>query len=282
MQKTIPDYIIDVMIPFLVYLFVSLFAQAGFTVYAMITQINSLENTEVGYQESLSFMENMEQIVTSNTLTVTFIAVAIACPIFLYMYKNQVGNLKYKGHTKDLHLVAILGIFASAGISKLVMLFPIDGILGNYAETTSKVMESNIVLQIITLIIIGPIMEELLFRGLIYNRLKLFNDKTIAIYISAIIFGVYHFNLVQGVYTFILAIFLAYLYEKFETIWAPIIMHMAANAAAVVIEHLTICKVINNHWYFKIPVMIIEIAVFTMVFYYKIYKKTNKEVDENK
>lgn len=280
MQKTIPDYIIDVLIPLVIYLFICLVSQAGFTVYMMIYQIQELGAGNVGYMESISFIENMEKLVSANTLTVTFISVAVACPILLYMYKKQVGDLRYSGITKNMYLSAVVGIFASAGISKLVMLFPIDGILGNYTETSSKVMEASVGLQIITLIVLGPIMEELLFRGIIYNRLKQFNDKAIAAYIGAIIFGVYHLNLVQGLYTFILALLLTYVYEKHKSLWAPIIMHMAANAAAVIIEYLPISKTINNNWFLKIPVMLIELAVLASVFYYKVYNtKEAKDVE---
>ena len=276
-QNSLFDKIINVISPLLIYLFIMLFAQAGFTIFAMVTQFTGIGENGVSYEETVTFVENMNNIVASNTLLVTFITIVVAIPIMLYLFKKQEGNLKFQGKKQGLYINIAVGIFASLGVSKLVTLFPIDGIIGNYKELSSNVMSADILLQIVTLILLGPLMEELLFRGLIYYRLMLLNEKAIAAYISAIIFGVYHLNLVQGLYTFVLGILLVYVYEKFSTLWAPYLLHMGANAIAVVINYLPISRAISSHWYFKLPVMLVELAILALILYKFIYKEKNKE-----
>lgn len=272
-QSSVLDKVIGVISPLIIYFFVALFVQVGFTGIVMVTNFKGLGNDGVKYTDSANFMENMNSVINNNTLLITLITIIICIPIFLYMFKKLRGNLAFTGKKKGLYINIIIGIFASLGVSKLVTIFPIDGILGNYSETAKNVMSQNLPLQIIALVILGPLMEELLFRGLIYNKLKIISETTIAAYISAIIFGVYHMNLVQGLYTFVLGVLLAYVYEKYNTIIAAYLLHMAANATAVIINYLPISKAINNHWYFKAPVMIMEIAVLVLVIYKMLYKK---------
>lgn len=272
-QSSVLDKVISVISPLIIYLFVALFVQVGFTGIAMATQFKGLGDNGINYSDSAGFMDNMNNVLNKNTLLITLITIIICIPVFLYLFKKQRGNLAFTGKKHGLYINILIGIFASLGISKLVTLFPIDGIIGNYSETSKNVMSQNIPMQIITLIILGPLMEEILFRGIIYNRLKIMCETTIAAYISAIIFGVYHMNLVQGLYTFVLGVLLVYVYEKYNTILAPYLLHMAANAAAVIINYLPISKIINERWYFKLPVMIVEISILVLVVYKMLYKK---------
>lgn len=276
-QSSVLDKIINVIMPLIIYLFVALFSQVGFTTFVMVTEFKSLGENGVSYRETATFVENMNNIVTSNTLSVTFITIIICIPVMIYLFRKQRGNLTFTGEKKGLYINIFIGIFASLGISKLVTLLPIDGILGNYSEVSKNVMSSNLPLQIVALIILGPLMEELMFRGLIYNRIKVLSDSVIAGYISSIIFGVYHMNLVQGLYTFVLGVLLAYVYERFSTLWASYLLHAGANAIAVIINYLPVSNVINSHWYLKIPVMFAELAVLVVLVYKFIYIKKSKD-----
>lgn len=264
MQGTVFDKVVSVITPFLTYLCVSIFAQAIFTFYVMSTHIKNIGNN-AGYSDSMNFMDNMNKIATENSLLVSFITIIILIPIYLIMYRKFRGNLRFVGKTKGMYFNVIVGILSSLGISKMMTILPIDGILGNYSELSKNIMDNNIPLQIITLIILGPFMEELLFRGLIYNNLKIFTDKTIAAYITSIIFGVYHFNLVQGLYTFVLGILLVYVFEKYETLIAPYLLHLSANAVAVFIKYFAVSRYIDERWYLKLVFMVIEIVALYMV-----------------
>ena len=81
-----------------------------------------------------------------------------------------------------------------------------------------------------------PIAEELLFRGVVYQRLKLMLGVAPAIICSALIFGLVHANLVQFLYAAVLGCLLAFLYEKTEFFYVPVLGHIAANTVSVVRE----------------------------------------------
>lgn len=78
-----------------------------------------------------------------------------------------------------------------------------------------------------------PVAEELIFRGVVFKRLKLYIGAVPAIIFSALIFGIMHVNLVQCLYAAVLGLGLALLYEKTNLFCIPVIGHIAANLVAV-------------------------------------------------
>ena len=88
-----------------------------------------------------------------------------------------------------------------------------------------------IIYEFITSLIIAPIYEELIFRGLIYDDTKkLFNVK-IAALVSSILFGLMHFNggYSQVIKTAISGLLSAYCYEKTKSLYACILLHSLNN-----------------------------------------------------
>ena len=112
--------------------------------------------------------------------------------------EDAVYYMPLKEHIRNICLnkwyyIAAMGIFASMGISKLVTIFPIDNILGSYEEVESSFAANPLYLQIPALVIIGPCTEEIIFRGLVYNRIRRYTESATGAYISAIIFEYKYF-----------------------------------------------------------------------------------------
>nr|WP_072536784.1 type II CAAX endopeptidase family protein [Anaerococcus mediterraneensis] len=87
-------------------------------------------------------------------------------------------------------------------------------------------------LVVIFVVAIGaPIVEEYLFRGVLFEELG--NSKA-TIFLTSLVFGIYHFNIVQTPNTFFMGLVLAYVYYKTRSIKAPIIIHATNNILAMV------------------------------------------------
>lgn len=85
---------------------------------------------------------------------------------------------------------------------------------------------------LINLLAVGvlvPIAEELLFRGVLISEWKLCMPKSLAILLSALLFGIFHGNLIQSGYAFLLGLVLGVLYVWTESILYPILLHMFFN-----------------------------------------------------
>jgi len=110
----------------------------------------------------------------------------------------------------------------------------IDKLLYRIAGNTPVNLVSESMEQMpLTIIVIGvcvagPLCEELLFRGLIANRLAIYGEKPAAV-VSALLFGMYHANMGQFFYAFGLGILLAYAYFRTGRIIIPLILHMLFN-----------------------------------------------------
>jgi membrane protease YdiL (CAAX protease family) len=80
-------------------------------------------------------------------------------------------------------------------------------------------------------IIVAPIAEEILFRGLLYPAIKHAGYPRAALWISALLFAAIHLNLATFLPLAALAIGLIWLYEKTDNLLAPIAAHSLFNAA---------------------------------------------------
>ena len=86
---------------------------------------------------------------------------------------------------------------------------------------------------ILAIAIVGPVLEELLFRGAITKALLQQYNPTKAILISALLFGVFHINPAQILPAFLIGILLAWTYYKTGSLIPCILMHILNNSLAV-------------------------------------------------
>lgn len=75
--------------------------------------------------------------------------------------------------------------------------------------------------------ICAPITEELLFRGYIQRTLQPYGKK-FSVFCSAALFGLFHGNLVQTPYAFVVGLVLGYVAAEYNVIWA-MVLHMLNN-----------------------------------------------------
>ena len=93
-------------------------------------------------------------------------------------------------------------------------------------------------LMIFFVCLLGPLAEEVVFRGMIYGRLRRAFSLVPSMLISALLFGIYHGNWVQGIYASVFGMILAYVYEKTQTIWGSFLLHAVFNLSSYIIGHM--------------------------------------------
>ena len=90
---------------------------------------------------------------------------------------------------------------------------------------------SDTVITVVYAICLGPILEELVFRGVVFSFLEKSNIKPVfTILITAVLFGFVHMNIVQGLYAAALGIFLGFMRYKYRSIMITILAHIVLNA----------------------------------------------------
>lgn len=265
--------IVRVMLPLLIYYGVSLIVQVIFGIYAQIRIFLNMENS-VDYSKAYHFIENTERYISEHSLAVTFVAAVITIGILWIIFRKD--NRKPVNQAHHLLPVILMGVFASSGLSKLVTLLRIDNIIGSYESVNQNFMDNPMIFQILTLCVVAPFVEELVFRGIMYQRMKDYMDKVTAVLLSSLIFGVYHGNLVQGLYAGILGVLFCFVYEKCGSFAAPVLFHMAANTTALIMMYFPVSTFISEHIILKIFVMLLELIGLCIITYF-LYQKTGGE-----
>lgn len=163
----------------------------------------------------------------------TLFRAVLATPVLVYFYREDtVFRGEERWGLKEAAALIFAGAFLSLALSALIGFLGIPG----YEEAKGTLFTGNFWLQVVVLLIASPLLEEFFFRGVLYGRLKELVPPAAAAVISAAVFGLYHGNPGQGIYGFFMGLFLAFAMERCQTVKAPILFHMAANAAALVAE----------------------------------------------
>ena len=92
----------------------------------------------------------------------------------------------------------------------------------------------GIILSLLTIVLFGPIFEELLFRGFLQSELIRGFPAPIAILISALIFSAAHGLLFQSVFTFFVGIAMGWCYYITKNLFTSIVLHIVFNASSLI------------------------------------------------
>lgn len=128
-------------------------------------------------------------------------------------------------------LTAVLAGSASLGLNALLTLTGFADSSQTYQEVADRQYGVAFASGLILYGLISPLAEEIVFRGVIYNRLRRLYNPAIGIVASGLLFGAFHGNLVQGVYGACLGMLMAYLYERSGKFGIPFLFHAVANLA---------------------------------------------------
>ena len=112
---------------------------------------------------------------------------------------------------------AVIAISAAmcVALNNLIIISNLASISDGYEETSTALYSAPLEMQLLCLVVLIPICEELVFRGLMFKRMRERSGFLYAAVYSALVFGLFHGNIVQMVYGFILGMLLAYMYEKY-------------------------------------------------------------------
>lgn len=146
--------------------------------------------------------------------------------------KEKLLILPKKNNKKVLSyiLTCILGLSAAAFFNVILTKAGLTEYRSEYAEAADARFLLPIWGGVLIYGIITPVTEELVHRGLIYNRARRYFNLPLAMIISPLIFGVAHGNLAQMIYAFVLGIAICAVYEKMGAFIYPVLFHASANS----------------------------------------------------
>ena len=175
---------------------------------------------------------NLDKAVLTQTI---MIPAQLAGQIMMGIYLWKAGYISTKKETWS--LVSVPYLLGSA-VAILTSGFVVSSLM-SLLDWIPNIMEQSFdILQcgwggILAIAIVGPVLEELLFRGAITKALLQQYNPTKAILISALLFGAFHINPAQILPAFLIGILLAWTYYKTGSLIPCIFMHILNNSLSV-------------------------------------------------
>ena len=134
--------------------------------------------------------------------------------------------------------VVVFGIAGCIAATCLMAMIQLAFYDEQYQQTAQITYSAGFLMQIIGLGVVIPVAEELMFRGILYKRFRERQGFWYSALWSSLLFSFMHSNTTQMIYTFLLGVLLAYLYEKFGSFRAPVVLHILLNTGSVVFTEL--------------------------------------------
>lgn len=118
-------------------------------------------------------------------------------------------------------------IFLKVLLTVLSQLLP--GAFAEYQKLMGQFSRGDMTVSLLYVMLVGPVSEEMIFRGAMMDRFYLAFPFWLANILQAALFGVYHMNLIQGIYAFGLGLALGLIRKSSNTVLAAMIAHIAFN-----------------------------------------------------
>lgn len=199
--------------------------------------------------------------------------------LFLWIFfKIRKKKLSQESRMKSFDLrkavpIVLLGISFSVTVSMLLQILPIpEAVMESYAQSSATLVGGHMVMILIADMVIAPLTEEIVFRGLVLSRLQEAMPVGAAVGISSFLFGLMHGNPLWIAYAFVVGCLLAVVALRFKSIGASLILHMAFNFAGVFLGMLPITEEMI------LPIGIFAAAV-SVVLIYLVFRKGKNKAD---
>ena len=262
-QKSIGKRIWELIYPLFIY-FGATFVVEGIVVmgYYMLHFQEMMEAAQ-STQTMMEYALETSQVLLKYSVEMTAGAALLALPFLIWIKcvddkkEKRAGVVQNRKAPLSKYVwIAGISIPLTVALNNLLILSNLARYSAAYQETADVLYTPSLLVQVVCLGIIVPITEEFVFRGLMYKRMRRSATARKAIISSAVFFGIYHGNLIQMIYGIICGLLLAYLYEKYGSIKAPILAHILMNLTSVLLTDVDAFT-----WMFTRPMRMAVITV---------------------
>lgn len=196
-----------------------------------------------------AILKEVSQIIASQNFSYGFSVLFAICGIIIFTIwyvgqfrRNDLTHTHVSFQRTAFSLLLIVpGLQLCSGIltSTVSLFFP------SWLEQYQKLLEAAgmteqhlSILLILYSILLGPIEEELVFRGVTLSSAKKALPFWLANCLQAALFGIFHLNYIQGIYAFFIGLVLGYVTYRSGSLLYSILLHMLFNAYGTLISRL--------------------------------------------
>lgn len=221
---------------------IAMFFMIGIGGLFLLPAIPSLRKPDINTSALLDLLSNME----FNACIMILYSIICIVVFGLFYYRYLGGNYLPKASV-TFHPMQFLGVvvlvpgtqfLCSYLIAFIAAIFP--DWMRQYEELFEQAgLGSDIgILMVCYSVILGPICEELIFRGATMRLARQAMPFWLANLFQAILFGIFHMNWIQGIYAFVFGLLLGFICEKGGSIYYSILYHILFNFWGTIISQL--------------------------------------------
>lgn len=220
----------------------------------------------------------MNDIINRNAPLMAMVGDVLCLWLYLSIFKNERSNLIKRCKFNKIDFKSIIEIIVAAiGIAVLIyclLLITNSYAIKSYTDLWKKIgSDLQTPMGYINIIIAGPIFEEILYRGIVFNDLKQSVNIALSIILQALIFAGLHWNFIQGICALITGIILAVIYIWTDSIISSMLFHSIYNLYSI--------SGISRFIYYNqklIPIVIVFSSTIFAISFYCVYENRKRDI----
>ena len=193
-------------------------------VYSLTISLYSLLNPGLTLDPMELIFSCTDQIALISGLATLIILAAF----FLLRRKNPLRETGFHAtHGRFVFTAIAVTPLLYAAVSLVLGLLP-EAWMAEYAEASASLNQKGVLITVAT-VLVAPLVEEIIFRGLILSRLNRVLPGWLAVLLSALLFGVCHGQAVWMAYAFVLGVIFGFFALRSHSIWPSLCAHILFN-----------------------------------------------------
>lgn len=189
--------------------------------------------------------------------------------VLLKWVSNKVIDSKPKQHLNIMNFVyvAIFIIAFRVIFDNSIILWISNISMPDFIEESFQEMAVSPIILILTVVVVAPIYEEIIFRGILLKGMANKINPNIALVISAIFFAIVHLNIPQGINAFFLGLIIGFIYLSTGSIYLSIFAHFVNNVLAITVSSFFVS--FQGKYSIEVHGMFFVLGVLLLVIAYK-------------
>lgn len=207
------------------------------------------------------YAQNADALTISTSIGTMISVIIVVLWYFFGVYKKNVKNGTHVSVLPKLKNGYSIGFIATSTLSAYGLAVLINMLaqktmpmIGNAFQVSMDAIVGGVdILGFILTLVFAPIGEELLLRGIVFNRAKKSFGLIGWMILSGILFGIFHLNPIQGLYAIPIGMLFGYIAYKYESVIPCIIAHAINNLIASFSGELRI----SSSWYIPMAMFVV-------------------------
>lgn len=183
------------------------------------------------------YMEEVLQVVMEAALPSVIISALLTIGVLWLIFVCRKKKFAQEISLRKMNPAAIaplvlMGLSLNVVTGLVLSLVPEEW-MSAYEASSSMVTSGHPVVMALATVIAAPVIEEIIFRGLAYTRMKKGMPTAVAVILSSALFGVAHGQWVWMLYAFVFGLVLVWAFEHTKSLLANILLHLSYNGCAM-------------------------------------------------